>query len=128
MDTIIYKSIYRMEGIYAEGYIILNDGYVEGIFMNDYMAIYSNDGNGIIIELYALNVEDTLAAGISVRIDDFYQFFLGEKELFPNNSFTFYSDDRSDSLELFISAETVEGEKATYLAEELLPKLRVGLL
>lgn len=128
MDTIIYKSIYRMEDVYAEGYIILNDGYVEGIFTNDYMAIYSNDGNGIIIELYALNIEDTLAAGKNVRIDDFYQFFLGEKELFPNNSFTFYSEDRSDSLELFISLETIEGEKATYIEKQLLPKLRSGLL
>lgn len=122
MDTIIYKAIYRLDNVYAEGYIILNDGYVEGIFANDYMAIYSKDGNTITVVLKALNIESIAPFSTSYIT---YDFSLRAKELSPNGSYTFYSNINLDYLELDILEDTVEGEYAIYLVDELLPKLRM---
>lgn len=122
MDVLVYKAIYRMDDVYAEGYIILNDSYVEGIFANDYIGIYK-ENNMIFAELRAFTL-DKLPNNNYKHSYTTYLFNMCGKELVPGNSHNFFSIVGCDNLCLDILEETVEGNYACYLVEGLLPILR----
>lgn len=122
MDTIVYKAIYRMENVYAEGYIILSGVYVEGIFANDYIAIYPENST-ISAELRAFTL-DLVQDNIYKSSYTKYHFNMSGKELVPGKAHHFFSIINSDTLRLDILEETVEGPYAIFLSEILLPLLR----
>lgn len=122
MDSLVYKAIYRMENVYAEGYIILKNGFTECIFANDYMAIYK-ENNVIVADLKALTL-NLLPNDMYTTSYTKYHFNMSGKELTPGKSHYFFSIIDSNTLCLDILDETVEGDFAFYLSEILLPKLR----
>lgn len=124
MDAIVYKATYCFNDTYAEGYIILHNEYVEGIFAYDYMAIYDGGDKNTIIDLMALNVESIGNNSFTTSYIP-HQFVMKVNELCPGNYYNLYTDINLDYLKLYISTETVEGKLAYYLVKELLPKLRM---
>lgn len=124
MDVIVYKATYRFNDIYAEGYIILNGEYVEGIFAYDYMAIYDGGDSNTIIDLMVLDAQSIDNNCFSLSYIP-YQFAMKVNKLCPGSYYNLHTNINLDYLELYISNETVEGELAYYLVERLLPKLRM---
>lgn len=122
MDVLIYEATYRMDNVFAKGYIILNDEYVEGIFANDYMAIYSETPGTIIITLRTLSVEVINPPWKRISYTS-HDFSMTGEMLCPGHKYIFFSNINLDDLYLDISLNTVEGEMADYLVE-LLQKLR----
>ena len=126
-NVLIYKATYRMENIFAEGFIILTNEYVEGIFANDYMAIYSENDEIITVSLQTLVVEvvklpTAMFSAFKMNYIS-HQFSTACKVLCPGEDYVFFSNIGLDDLYLSISADTVEGEESNDILQQLV-KLR----
>ncbi len=121
-NVLIYEATYRMENVFAEGFIILTSKYVEGIFANDYMAIYSENDKIITLSLRTLAVEIVKFPLFKMNYIS-HQFSATGEVLCPGEEYIFFSNINLDDLYLSISENTVEGEKADSILEQLL-KLR----
>lgn len=123
MDVLVYKATYRMDNTYAEGYIILNNNFVEGVFANDYMAIYMENNNKTIAQLRALDI--TILANHSYIFRYVpYEFRMCGNILVPGQTHIFFSNNSYNDLYLYISEEVVDDTYSFYLAEVLLPKIK----
>ena len=119
-DSLIYEATYRMENVFAEGYIILSD-YVEGIFAKDYMAIYEKDSNSIAMSLQTLSFE-RLVFPLSILVPFYvnYQFSMIGNMLYPGKKHVFFSSNNiDDDLYLNISVDIVQGEEADDILKQL---------
>lgn len=114
-NILIYEATYRMENIFAEGFIILTNEFVEGIFANDYMAIYSEIDKIITISLRTLIVKSNPLKMNYI----YYQFSAPGELLCPGEKYVFFSNINLDDLHLSISENTVEGEKADSILKQL---------
>ncbi len=121
-NVLIYEATYRMQNVFAEGFIILTSQYFEGIFANDYMAIYSEVNKIITVTLRTLVFE--LAQYPIFKMNYIsHQFSATGDFLCPGEEYVFFSTINLDDLNLSISENTVEGEKADSILKQLL-KLR----
>lgn len=115
-DLLIYKATYRMENIFAEGYIILSE-YVEGIFARDYMAIYHNS-DSTCMSLQTLSFETPLfPLNLLVHSYISYQFSMIGDLLYPGQIHAFFSN--KCDLYLNISADIVEGDQVNDILKQL---------
>lgn len=121
-NVLIYKATYRMENVFAEGFIILTSKYVEGIFATDYMAIYSEIDKIITVSLRTLEVEVINFPAIKMNYIN-HQFSATGELLCPGKEYTFFSNINLDDLFLNISTDIVEGEEANSILTQL-EKLR----
>ena len=118
-DPLIYEATYRMENIFAEGYIILSD-YVEGIFARDYMAIYYKDSDSISMSLQTLSLETPLfPLNFILQFYINHKFFMTGNMLYPGQKHVFFSSNNLDDLYLSISSDIVQGEKANDVLKQL---------
>lgn len=118
-NVLIYEATYRMENVFAEGFIILTNEYVEGIFANDYMAIYSEINKIITVTLRTLIVEVVKYPIFKMNYIS-HQFSTTGELLCPGEKYVFFSNINLDDLHLSISENTVEGEKADSILKQLL--------
>ncbi len=117
-NVLIYEATYRMENVFAEGFIILTNEYVEGIFANDYMAIYSAHDKIINISLKTLIIEVINFPLFKMGYIS-HQFSAVEELLSPGKEYVFFSNSTLDDLYLDISENTVEGEEVNDILEQL---------
>ena len=122
-NILIYEATYRTTNIFAEGFIILTDNYVEGVFARDYMAIYNKNTNIITISLYSESFEiikiPFLQTGFAVESYNIKSFSMVGNMLHPGQNHIYFSDNNLDDLYLNISSNIVQGEDANDILNQL---------
>lgn len=100
-----------MNNVFAEGYIIITNQYVEGIFANDYMAIYFEKDNIITVSLQALTFKVLKFPTIKMNYIS-YKFSCPGKLLYPGEEYIFFSNVNFDDLHLSISENIVQDKES----------------
>lgn len=112
----VYKSCYKTESVYAEGYIVLNeDDTIEGIFAFDYLFIYKEDNKYIA----CLNAKSVVVRNsFCSQVSKLSEYFADVRPIYPNKQYLFFNYS-ADGLCLEVLNEVFDNDKISEVCMDI---------